>query len=114
MNVDVKEFGNVNVIHIKGNLMGGPETMSVHDKVKELIDKGKLSIVIDLSKVKWMNSSGLGTMMGCLTSLRNAEGELKLCGVTEKVKSLFMITKLITLFDTYSTVEDAVKAFDKD
>ena len=113
MNIEVKEFGDVSVLGIKGNLMGGPETIAVHEKVKELIGGGKRSIVIDLSKVKWMNSSGLGTMMGCLTSLRNSNGELKLCGVTEKVKSLFMITKLITLFDTYTTTEEAVKAFQK-
>ena len=113
MNIEVKEFSDVSVMGIKGNLMGGPETIAVHEKVKELISGGKRSIVIDLSKVKWMNSSGLGTMMGCLTSLRNANGELKLCGVTEKVKSLFMITKLITLFDTYPTQEEAVKAFRK-
>jgi len=111
MNIDVKELGNVTVLGIKGNLMGGPETTSVHDKVKALIEEGKDKIIIDLSRVKWMNSSGLGTMMGCLTSMKNANGRLKLCGVTEKVKSLFMITKLITLFDTYGTQEEAAEAF---
>ena len=111
MHIEVKKFGDVNVIEIKGNLMGGPETIAVHDKVKELVAENKKNVVIDLSKVKWMNSSGLGTMMGCLTSLRNADGDLKLCGVTEKVKSLFMITKLITLFDTYGSTEEAIEAF---
>lgn len=113
MKVDVKDFGEVSAIQVKGNLMGGPETIAVHDKVKELIKEGKKRVVIDLSNVKWMNSSGLGTMMGCLTSLRNASGDLKLCGVAEKVKSLFMITKLITLFDTYDSAEEAVEAFKK-
>jgi anti-sigma B factor antagonist len=113
MNVDVKEHGHVNVLKIKGNLMGGPETIAVHDKVRELISEEKKNIVIDLSNVKWMNSSGLGTIMGCLTSLTTAKGGLKLCGVTEKVKSLFMITKLITLFDTFPTVDEAVSAFSK-
>lgn len=111
MNIDLKEMGDVTVLGVKGNLMGGPETVSVHDKVKELIEGGKNKVVIDLAQVKWMNSSGLGTIMGCLTSLKNADGDLKLCGVTEKVKSLFMITKLITLFETHATVDEAVKAF---
>ena len=111
MSIDSKESGNIHILGIKGNLMGGPETIAVHDRVKDLIQQDKKQIVIDLSKVKWMNSSGLGTMMGCLTSLKNANGELKLCGVTEKVKSLFMITKLITLFETYATPEEALKAF---
>lgn len=112
MNIDLKEVGDVTVMGIKGNMMGGPETISVHDTVKELINQGKTKVVVDLSQVKWMNSSGLGTMMGCLTSLKNSQGDLKLSGVTEKVKSLFMITKLITLFETYDTYEDAAKAFE--
>ncbi len=111
MNIDVKEHNGVSVITVKGNLMGGPETTALHEKVKELVEQNKKKVVIDLSHVKWMNSSGLGTIMGCLTSLKNAQGDLKLCGVTEKVKSLFMITKLITLFETYATQEEAVNAF---
>jgi len=111
MNIKAEEFDGVVVLSIKGNLMGGPETISVHEKVKEFVAQGKKKIVIDLSGVKWMNSSGLGAMMGCLTSLKNAKGDLKLSGVTEKVKSLFMITKLITIFETYNSPEEAVKAF---
>jgi len=113
MSVDIKEFGDVTVMGIKGNLMGGSETLSVHDKLRELVSQDKTKIVIDLSRVKWMNSSGLGTIMGCLTSLKNANGELKISGVTEKVKSLFMITKIITLFETYNTVDEAVRAYKK-
>lgn len=113
MNIDMKEYKDVVSLGIRGNMMGGPETISIHDKVKELIDQDKKKVIIDLSHVKWMNSSGLGTMMGCLTSLKNVDGDLKLCGVTEKVKSLFMITKLITLFETYDSLDEAVKAFEK-
>ena len=111
MNVEVKDFGDITMLGVKGNLMGGPETIAVHEKVKELIGQGKSKVVMDFSHVKWMNSSGLGTIMGCLTSLRNAKGDLKLSGVTEKVESLFMITKLITLFETYGSPEEAVGAF---
>lgn len=113
MKIDVKDYQDVTVLVVKGNLMGGPETIAVHEKVKELIQEKKVRVVIDLSHVKWMNSSGLGTIMGCMTSLKNAHGDLKLCGVAEKVKSLFIVTKLITIFDTYDSAEDAVVAFQK-
>ena len=107
----MKEVGDVSVMILKGKLMGGPETIEVHEQVKSLIDQDRKKVVIDLSHVAWMNSSGLGTMMGCLTSLKNAGGDLKLAGVTEKVKSLFMITKLITIFETYDSADQAATAF---
>jgi anti-sigma B factor antagonist len=113
MKIDVKEYNEVSVLNVKGKLMGGPETMALHEKVKELIGQNRLKVVINLSGVNWMNSTGLGTLMGCVTSLRNAKGDLKLSGVTDKVKSLFLITKLITIFDTYNKVEEAVAAFQK-
>lgn len=111
MALTLKESGDIAILTIKGNLMGGTETIEIHEKVKSLIEEGTKKVVIDLTSVKWMNSSGLGTLMGCLTSLKNVEGDLKLSGVTEKVKSLFIITKLITLFETYDTADEAVSAF---
>ncbi len=104
---------DIAILELKGKLMGGSETLAVHDTVKELIDKGVKKVVIDLGKVSWMNSTGLGALMGAMTSLRNADGDLKLSRVTEKVKSLFMVTKLITIFDTFETEEEAIDAFEK-
>jgi anti-sigma B factor antagonist len=105
--------GDVALITLKGKLMGGPETMAVHTKVKELIANNVKKVVIDLGRVKWMNSSGLGALMASMTSLRNAGGDLKLSNVTDKVQSLLMITKLITIFQTFDTVDEAVTSFGK-
>lgn len=98
------------VLSVSGNLMGGDETKEVHEKVKALIGEGHKKFVIDLSKVKWLNSTGLGVLISCLTSVQNAEGTLKISGATEKVKSLFIMTKLITVFDAYASVDEAVAA----
>ncbi len=102
---------DIAVMELKGKLMGGPETMAIHEKIKELIGRGHNQVVINLSKVAWMNSTGLGALMSSLTSLKNADGDLKLVGVTEKVKSLLIVTKLITVFDNFETEEEAIKAF---
>ena len=91
--------------------MDGPETKAIHDKVKDLVENKVNKIVIDLGKVKWMNSSGLGALMGSLTTARNSGGDVKLAKVTEKVKSLFMITKLITIFETFDGVDEAVQSY---
>jgi len=116
MQIEIKEFKKqrVAVISPQGNMMGGPETISVHDNVKKFIDKGYDKIVIDLSEVLWMNSSGLGTVHGCLTSLKNAcpDGDLRLCGIKDKLEVLFKITKFYQLFDKfYDSVDEAVRAF---
>ena len=105
--------GDVAVIELRGKLMGGPETNEIHAKVKELVANGVKKVVADIGKVTWMNSTGLGALMGAMTSLRNANGDLKLAKITEKVESLFVITKLVTIFDTFDTVDDAVAAFKK-
>ncbi len=102
---------NVAVLYLRGNMMGGPESMEVHEKVKSLIGDKITKVVIDLSKVKWMNSSGLGAIMACMTSLTGADGVLKISGATEKIQNLFMITKLLTIFDTYETADRAVASF---
>ncbi|MFQ5676442.1 MAG: STAS domain-containing protein [bacterium] len=111
MQIKEQRHGDVAVIALKGKLMGGPETIAVHDKVKELAENNVGKVVIDLGKVKWMNSSGLGTLIGSMTTLKNSGGELKLANVTEKVQSLFMITKLVTIFETHDDVEAAVNSF---
>lgn len=111
MQIKDKLQGDVAIIELKGKLMGGQETMAVHEKVKELVANDVKKVVVDLGKVTWLNSTGLGALMGSMTSLRNAEGDLKLARVTDKVKSLFMITKLITIFETFDSIEEAVDAF---
>ncbi len=105
--------GDVAVLELKGKLMGGDETTEIHVKIKDLINSGAKKVVADVGRVSWMNSTGLGTLMGAMTSLRNAGGDLKLANITEKVESLFVITKLVTIFDTFETVDEAVAAFKK-
>lgn len=111
MRIKEKIEGDVAILSISGNMMGGPETTSLHEKVKSLIADGITRVVIDLKGVKWMNSSGLGVLMACMTSLNNTSGKLKIASVTEKVKSLLMITQLMRIFDTYESAERAVASF---
>ena len=79
-----------------------------------MIDKGQKEIVADLSNVKFMNSSGLGILIGGLTTMRNAGGDLRIAGANKKIESLLMITKLSTVFESYRTVEEAVKSFEEE
>ncbi len=114
MKIKEKMEGDVAVLTVSGNMMGGPETSVLHDKVKSLISEGLSKVVIDIKGVKWMNSSGLGVIMACMTSLQQAGGKLKLASVTDKVQSILMITKLIEVFETYENASRAVAKFQEE
>ncbi|MCK6623170.1 MAG: STAS domain-containing protein [Calditrichaceae bacterium] len=105
---------NIAVLTITGNMMGGPETTVLHDKVKSLLADNIKNVVIDLKGVKWLNSSGLGVLMSCFGSLSQAGGKMKLACVAEKVNSVLMITKLIQFFETYENAERAVGSFQQE
>lgn len=113
MKMSVNEHEQVVVFEFKGKIMGGPDAVIFQDTLKNYIGEGMLKFVIDLKKVDWMNSSGLGILISGLTTVRNANGELKLARATEKISSLLMITKLITVFESYESVEDALMSFSK-
>jgi anti-sigma B factor antagonist len=112
MSFNVAERYNCVVIEFKGNIMGGPIAVELNSKLHELIDGGKKNVVVDLSKVKFMNSSGLGMLIGALTTMRNAGGDLRIANATDKIESLLIITKLITVFQHHRSVEDAVKSYE--
>jgi len=111
MNIKEKMQGDVAIVALKGNLMGEPDTTEVREKVYSLLQDEVKKIVIDLGKVKWINSSGLGSLIAAMTSVKNKGGDMRLANITEKVESVFMITQLIKVFKTYETVDRAVASF---
>jgi anti-sigma B factor antagonist len=106
-----KLWDDVAVLSLKGAYMGGPESLSVHDKVHSLMENGIKRVVLDLSDVDWFNSSGLGILIACITSLRNAGGDLKLTRVPRRIKTLLRTTKLIGIFEAYDSVDKGVASF---
>ncbi|MDP3024392.1 MAG: STAS domain-containing protein [candidate division Zixibacteria bacterium] len=111
MKLTTREDKGIVILEPKGKIMGGPDATLLHDKLHEFISQGKKKVVIDLAKVDWMNSTGLGILISGLTTMRNNGGELKLANVTEKIQSLLTITKLITVFETFESVDQAVGSF---
>jgi anti-sigma B factor antagonist len=111
MRYSISERYKTTVITFKGKVMGGPDASDYMDDIKSLIDQGKTNVVADLSKVNFMNSSGLGILITSLTSLRNAGGDLKICGASDRIESLLIVTKLITVFKHYKTLDEAVAAY---
>jgi len=108
LKVKTQMQGEVAVVHVSGKLMGGPESENLRDEVKTLIEDGVKKFVINLKGVPWINSTGLGALMAVYTSVQRSEGALALCHVSDRIQSLFMITKLLTIFDTFPSEQEAV------
>ena len=87
MKIIEKMQDDVAIISIKGKLLGPPETDELHAIVKSYIDKKITKIVMDMRYLTWMGSMGIGAIMRCLITVRNAGGDLRLAGLTDKLNT---------------------------
>jgi anti-sigma B factor antagonist len=107
------EKGGVDVIEVKGKIMGGDDFGPLDDKLYALIGKGHTKAVVDLSKCDWINSTGLGRLIHHATTFKNMNGELKLANLTEKIEQIIAITRLSEVFDVADSVDEAIARFNK-
>lgn len=111
MKFTTKDIYNAVVIKFKGQLVGGPEAENFHKVLNESIAAGKKNVIVDLSDVGFVNSTGIGIVVRGYTTMKEAGGAMKLAGVTDKLKGLLSITKLTTVFELYKDVDAAAKSF---
>lgn len=103
---------NVVVLEISGKIMGGDETTMFHGRIHEYMTQGKKNFVLDLAKVDWMNSVGLGMLIAALTAVRNGGGRLVLANI-DKIEQILVITRLISVFEHFDNRDAAVASFKK-
>jgi anti-sigma B factor antagonist len=111
MKLSTKEIDGITIVELDGNVLGGPDATALNDSLHKFIEKKKKKVVVDLSGVQTMNSSGLSMLINGLTAMRNAGGDLKIAAASKKIESLLIITKLTTVFELFPTVKKAVKSF---
>lgn len=112
MSFKTSEVNNCAVIEFEGKVIGGPDAVSLNEKLHEFINTNKTNVIIDFGKVKFMNSSGLGMLISSLTTLRKAGGDLRIANQSEKIKELLEITQLASVFKQYSSVKEAAESFE--
>jgi anti-sigma B factor antagonist len=100
------------VLDCSGRIIFGEETTALRETVKQLLTETR-QIVLNLANVNYIDSGGLGTLVGLYTSARNAGGSIKLANLTQRVGDLLQVTKLLTVFDVYDGEDMAVRAFRK-
>lgn len=112
MKIKERMNGDVVILEISGDVQGGSDADLFREKIARLIEEDKKKLLLDLSGVPWMNSTGVGLLVSGFTSLRNAGGTVKLLNIKDRVKSIMMVTKLLTVFESFYHEEDAVRSFE--
>lgn len=107
-----REVSHVTILDIQGRIVLGDEIHLMRDAVRNLIADGKKKIILNLADVDYIDSSGVGELVGAFTTVRNAGGELKLLNLSQKVHDVLHVTKLYTVFDIRDDEFQAVKSFD--
>jgi anti-sigma B factor antagonist len=112
MSLDIQESTreDIVILALKGRLTVG-EASSVREKVQQLAAAGQLKVVLDLTHVDYIDSTGLGAMVICLTSLKKQGGALKLVNPNKRNLELLLLTQLHTVFEVFNEVQDAVNSF---
>lgn len=112
MQIDEKTTGEVTVIKITGDItlnQGGD--ILLKDKVQSLLQQGRQKLVLDLGSVSYVDSAGLGQLVQIHATTKSKGGSLRLANVTKRLKDLLVVTKLVTVFDSYESEAEAVSSF---
>jgi anti-sigma B factor antagonist len=111
MQIDERTIGDVVVLDIKGRVQLGEGDEMLKDKVNSLLNQGRKKIILNLAEVPYIDSAGLGEVVRTFTTVSRQGGNLKLLNLTKRITDLLAITKLLTVFDTYDSEQDAVQSF---
>lgn len=111
MNTKVHEKYNAAVVELSGKIEGGPFASEFKTTLLNLLKENKKNIVVDMSHIKFINSNGIGILVGGYTTVKNGGGNLKLVNSGDKVKGVLSITKLNQVFTNYNSVEEALQSF---
>ena len=109
--VTTHESGGVIIVDISGKLTLGEGTSTLRTKIRELVAGGSRRIVLNLADVTYMDSSGLGELVGAHTTVTTAGGEMKLLHLAKRVHDLLKVTKLVTVFEAFEDEASAVSSF---
>jgi anti-sigma B factor antagonist len=106
--------GKIGVIEVKGSLVGGEETDELRSAVADFVEQGTKKLIIDLSKVTYLNSTAIGVLVSAHTTFSKNNGHVKVCGINKNINNIFVITKLTLVFDVCETRDEAAAAFGND
>lgn len=111
MKINKREVEGITILSVHGKITIGEGSIEIRNTVRDLLEAQRKSILLDLGDVSYVDSSGIGELVSCYTTVTNQGGQLKLLNLTKKLQELLAITKLLTVFDSYTDEGAALASF---
>jgi len=111
MKFSIRKSGNVAIIDVEGKILLGEGDVEIKEAVDNLLKQGNKNIILNMAKIPYLDSAGLGELIRCFTTLRKSGGDFKLLSPNQRIIDLLTITKLLNVFDCYDNEESALKSF---
>jgi anti-sigma B factor antagonist len=111
LNISERQAGDVTILDMDGKVTIGEGSVALRSAIRRLVGEGKKKILLNLSGVGYVDSSGIGELVSSFTAVNKEGGQLKLLNLTQKIQDLLAITKLLTVFDTYENEGDALASY---
>src|SRR3954469_18708713 len=109
--VKTRRVGNVDVVDLSGKITLGEDTGILRDEIRSLLAQGQKNILLNMGGVSYVDSAGLGELVGAYTTATNQGGSVKLLNLQGKMKDLLQVTKLHTIFAIFEDEQSAVSSF---
>jgi|SRR6185503_7728362 len=109
--ISKRRIDGVMILDLQGGIRLGEENAYLHNTIRSLVNAGEKRVLLNLAEVTKIDSSGMGEVIAAWTTLQKAGGEVRLLNLTQSVEQLMLMTKLLTVFDTYENEADALASF---
>lgn len=111
MQIQERQVGDVMILELAGRLTIGEGDELLRDKINSMLQQGHRKLLLNLGEVPYVDSAGLGQMVSTLSTVKRQGGSLKLLNLTKRIQDLLSITKLLTVFDSYDSEQEALDSF---
>jgi anti-sigma B factor antagonist len=110
LKIETRVADGITIVSPTGRIVFGEEATHLRDTLKQLLRSSR-QIVLNLSGVSYIDSGGLGTLVGVYSTARSAGADIKLTGLGQRIRDVLQVTKLVTVFEVYDSEQQAIAAF---
>jgi anti-sigma B factor antagonist len=110
LKIETRQADGVTIMSCQGRIVFGEEAAALRENLKRVLSSTR-QVVLNLAGVSYIDSGGLGTLVGVYSSARAAGAEIKLTGLGQRLRDVLQITKLVTVFEVYDTEQEAIATF---